>query len=408
MFTPALPRRASLALLSAVGLLLAGRAAGGGPEPKKLNDKVKEIAGTAEFLRSVPKHFATLQAVDVPGRRVTLQFEGEAKPKVWALVPDAEVKVMGWWGRLDQFQVGDRVWVWLKTDRKKRPVAVSMLADEISEQDIHGPGVKVVGSGHFGNPQPDEQFKGTLTIKPVKGPSRELRTKGPLDLKSSARVYVQSAAGRVRLLLSPEAFEAARAKQKAALRERWVKEGLPGSVAFVHVFSGEMDLMLDHEAMRWGRSLKVGDKVTLKADPPIKALVKSVQPWRERTQVRLVVHSFDLADLSPGQRLPLLRTPPPESVDSARFPPDLDRPRSKRERVEWFLASIYCTCKVMGDRCTGHFYTLASCNPNGCGMPNHMRRVLAEKIDRGLTDRQIFEELLKEHGPTLLRPHLLP
>jgi hypothetical protein len=63
---------------------------------------------------------------------------------------------------------------------------------------------------------------------------------------------------------------------------------------------------------------------------------------------------------------------------------------------------------VKGDRCTGHFYSLASCNPNGCGMPNHMRRTLADKIERGLTDRQIFEELLKEHGPLLLRPHLLP
>jgi hypothetical protein len=403
-----LSRRPALGLLSAaVCLLLAGRAAADGPEGKKLNEKVKEIAGTAEFLRSVPKHFATLEAVDVPGRRVTLRIEGQAKPTVWPLVPDAEVKVLGWWGRLDQFKIGDRVWVWLKTDRKKRPVAVSMLADEISEQDIHGPGVMVGRSGPVNNPQPGEPA-GTIMLKPVKGKSRELLTTSPLEVKAGSKVYVQSAGGRARAILTPADFEKARAKQKAILRERWVKEGLPGSVAFVHVFSGEMDLMLDHEALRWGRSLKVGDKVTLKADPPIKALVKRVQPWRERTQVRLVVHSFDLADLSPGQRLHLLRTPPPETVDSALLPPDLDRPRTKQERVEWFLASIYCTCKVMGDRCTGHFYTLASCNPNGCGMPNHMRRVLAEKIDRGLTDRQIFEELLKEHGPTLLRPHLLP
>jgi hypothetical protein len=169
-----------------------------------------------------------------------------------------------------------------------------------------------------------------------------------------------------------------------------------------------MDLILDHETMRWARSLSVGDKVTLRAEPPIKALVKNVQPWRERTQVRLVVHSFDLADLSAGQRLHLVRTPPAPEVDTAQLPPDVDRPGTKEERVEWFLASVYCTCQVKGDRCTGHFYSLASCNPNGCGMPNHMRRVLREKIDRGLTNRQIFDELLKEHGPLLLRPHLLP
>ena len=147
---------------------------------------------------------------------------------------------------------------------------------------------------------------------------------------------------------------------------------------------------------RW--MIYAGDKVTLQATPPIQALVKQVQPWRERTQVRLVVNSFDLADLTLGQRLFLKMTPPAREVLDAALPPDIDQPRSREERVEWFLASIYCTCKVGGDGCTGHFYTLASCNPNACGMPNHMRQVLAEKIDRGLTDRQIFEELLK-HKP---------
>jgi hypothetical protein len=69
---------------------------------------------------------------------------------------------------------------------------------------------------------------------------------------------------------------------------------------------------------------------------------------------------------------------------------------------------MYCTCKVKGDGCTGHFYTLASCNPNACGMPNRMRRELGTLIDKGLSDSQIFEALLKDHGPDLLRPHLLP
>jgi hypothetical protein len=406
MSTSPIARRAALSLLSAaLCLFLAGQAAGGGPEGKKLKDKVKEIAGSAEFLSSVPKHFATLKAVDVPGHKVTLLIEGEVLPKVWPLVPDAEVKVLGWWGRLDQFKVGDRVWVWFKTDRKKQPVAISMIADEISEQDIHGPGVtveKLVGPIK-GRPE-DPPL--TMTIRPVKGAARVLTVpRGRLIEKSA---YIQSAGGHAREILTPERFAELREKQKALMRQRWAKEGLPGTAAFIHVFSGEMDLTLDHEAMRWGRSLKPGDKVTLRADPPIKALVKSVQPWRERTQVRLVVHSLDLADLAVGQRLYLLRTPPAVEVDDASLPPDLDRPRTKQERIEWFLANIYCTCQVKGDRCTGHFYTLASCNPNGCGMPNHMRRVLADKIERGLTDRQIFEELLKEHGPLLLRPHLLP
>jgi hypothetical protein len=99
-------------------------------------------------------------------------------------------------------------------------------------------------------------------------------------------------------------------------------------------------------------------------------------------------------------------TPPAETAEP--YPLDMDRSRSPAERVDWFLASIYCTCGVSKDVCTGHFYTLASCNPNGCGMPRRMRNDLQAMMDRGMTDRQIFDQLIKEQGPLLLRPHLLP
>lgn len=387
-------------VLAVVGFscaVLHAQAPGQRKEAKNLNDKVKEIAGSAEFLRSVPKHFATLKAVDPARGQATLLLEGEVLPKVWTLVADAEIKVLGWWGRLDDFQVGDRVWVWFKTDRKKQAVAISMLADEPSEQDIHGD-VTVVN-----------HQAGNLTFTTAYGKLRTVKAKTRNAIKAGEMVYVQTQGDAARLVLGKEAFEKAREEQKAKLRKRWASEGLPGTVAFVHVFSGEMDLILDHEAMRWARSLQIGDKVTLPGQPPIKGLVKSVQPWRERTQIRLVVHSFDLADLAPGQRLHLVRTPPAADVETALLPPDIDRPRAgKQERLDWFLASIYCTCGVKGDRCTGHFYSLASCNPNACGMPNSMRKLLADKIDQGLTDRQIFEELLKEQGPELVHPHLLP
>jgi hypothetical protein len=170
-----------------------------------------------------------------------------------------------------------------------------------------------------------------------------------------------------------------------------------------------MELLLDHEAMRWGRALKLGDKVTLATPMPINAVVKEVRPWRERTQLRLVVAGDDQADLNLGQRTKLKTPAPPAEVEKSPLPPDVDRVRAtKQERVEWFLASIYCTCKIKGDGCTGHFYTLASCNPNGCGMPNHQREVIAKEIEKGLTDRQIFEQLLKELGEDLVRPHLMP
>jgi hypothetical protein len=374
---------------------------------KKVNDKIKEIAGRAEVLRSLRKHFGTLKNVDPARRRVTLLLEGESVPKIWELTPDAEVKRAGWWARLDQLKTGDRVWAWFKINRAQEPIAILMLCDELSEQDIHGPGVTLEAR--------DEK---SVTLKPVKGTSRTLQTQGveasrgkdgaALDgFTVGERVYVQSAGDKVRLVLDAAAFEARRAEQKAALRKRWIDEGLPGTITFLHL-SGEMDFMLDHEAMRWGRSLKPGDKVTLQTTPPSPAVVKIVRPWRERTQLRLVVGGGDLADMTLGQRVLLrMETPAPE-VDNAQLPPDLDRPRSRDERIEWVLSSIYCTCAVKGDGCTGHFYTLASCNPNGCAAPNARRKELGDMIDKGMTDKQIFEALLKEHGPDLLKPHLLP
>jgi hypothetical protein len=406
------PALGLLSLLTA--FVLSGRLPAA--ESQNLKNQVKEIAGTAEFLRTVPKRFATLKAVDSARHRVTLLLEGDQDPTVWPLTPDAEVKVAGWWARLDQLTLGDRVWAWFKINRAKKKVALLMLADELSQQDINGPGVKLVARGD-----------GNITLKPVKGKNWVLKTdkaavykgtsargegsqltKVPLDtFKVGSQVYVQSAGGMARLVLDPAAFEKHRLAQKTALRKIWRDKGLPGAATFIHL-SGEMDFMLDHEAMRWGRSLKPGAKVVLLADPGIQAVVKEVTPWRERTQLRLVVKGADLADLTLGQRLNLKMTPPSKEVEQSDLPPDLGRFKNKKDRVEWFLASIYCTCQVKGDGCTGQFYTLGSCNPNACGMPNYMRKVIGDKIDQGLTDRQIFQELLKDQGKILLRPHLLP
>ena len=121
-----------------------------------------------------------------------------------------------------------------------------------------------------------------------------------------------------------------------------------------------------------------------------------------------MVKSLDLADLSMGQRTHLKMKAPPLAVDQDFFPPDIDRPKTKEERLDWFLASIYCTCGVKGNICTGHFYTLASCNVNGCGAPRATRGELARLIDQGLSNRQIFERLHKERGADMARSHLLP
>ncbi|HLN28795.1 MAG TPA: DUF3179 domain-containing (seleno)protein [Gemmataceae bacterium] len=321
------------------------------------NKKVKAIAGTAEFLRLLPKPLGTVKAIDPTSRTVTLLLDGEKVAKVWVLEPDAEVKVRGWWGRLEQFKPGDRAWAWLKLDRKKNPVSIAMLADEATAREVHG------------RQDPKPTSKTALTPAQTAGEMAEQRT---------------------------------------WLQNRWRTEGLPGTLTFHHVFSGELELTLDHEGMRWGRSLRAGDTVQLRADPPIHAVVKAVVPWRERTVVRLVVGELESSELRIGQRLGLLMAPPVESAGSADYPLDIGRERSKAERIEWFLASTYCTCGIDKEICTGQFYTLASCNPNGCGMPNHRRAEIGKMIDRGMTDRQILDELVKAVGPSLLRPHLLP
>src|SRR5262249_38913043 len=144
------------------------------PGGKPLEEKVREIAGSAEVLSRVPKHFAKLEAVDVGNHRVRLLIEGEKLAKLWPLTDDAEVKVHGWWGRLDQFQPGDRVWAWFKLDRRKQPVAIMMLADELSEQDIHGEGVKFAA-----------RTADRITLKPVKG------TEFSLTVRPSLRESVE-------------------------------------------------------------------------------------------------------------------------------------------------------------------------------------------------------------------------
>ena len=81
-------------------------------EKPNAKDAIKEIAGSAEFLRGVPKKFGTLRGVDAGKRQVTVLFEGDKDSTTWTLTPDAEIKVWGWWGRLDDLSSGveERVW----------------------------------------------------------------------------------------------------------------------------------------------------------------------------------------------------------------------------------------------------------------------------------------------------------
>src|SRR5207245_7655801 len=190
--------------------------------------------------RSVPMYFDTLKPVDAAQLRVTLLNEGETLPKVWPLVPDAEIKRAGWWARLDQLSINDRVWVWFETDRHQQPRAVSMICDELSEQEIHGGGMVLESS------QANE-----ITVKPAVEKSRSIRAnkaevlrgsaKARLDeFKKGEKVYVQTTPQGAQMILDTAAFARRKEEQKAALRKIWTEQGLPGAVVFLHGFSGEM------------------------------------------------------------------------------------------------------------------------------------------------------------------------
>lgn len=395
-------------------------------EPKsdpKANDAIREVAGAAEFLRSIPKKHAIIHSFSAATGTVKLSLDGEKEAKEWPIEADAEIKVMGWWGRLEQIPKGHRVWVWFKTDRKKQPASILMIADEISEQDIHGEGLRV--TGHDDKTVKFARTKGADGQVTFTGETREYRGKTRHSENTlpaiDSRIFVQTDGKQGLLMLDTEALELKRAEQRALLRKFWEKEGLPGTVTFVHL-SGEADVMLDHETMRWARSLKTGDKVKIAGTqhrfvstgvhllkhPPINAVVKTVNAWRERTQIRVVVNGADLPDLSIGQRIHLQMTPPSDEVINADYPPDIDKPKSKEDRIDWFLANTYCCCKIGGDGCTGHFYSLASCNPNACAAPNATRKKIGEKIDEGLSNRQIWTDLKAERGVNMIKPHLAP
>jgi hypothetical protein len=370
-------------------------------DPGSAAERHKEVAGKADFLRHVPKKFATLVRVDARRWQVEIRAEGEAKARVWDVLPDAEFKVRGWWGRLDQFTPGDRVWVWFAIDRKKQPKAVLLLADEISEQLLHG------------LPHTLKRFDaqaGTVTVRSEVSGERTLSA--PRDWQPPASpdapLHVQSAGKAARVLADEAQLEALRREQMDFLREDWRRRGLPGTVTMLHPLGGEMELTLDHEAMRWARWLKNGDAVTLATAQPVRATVKFVEPWRERTRLRLVTQTgADQADLTLGERIALRVPEPPADVQHSDLPTDIGRAQSKEERIEWLLASSYCSCGIQGDQCTGMVYTLASCNVNACGMPNQIRGMVRKLIDEGLSDEQVWRELEQKRGPLFSRQHLL-
>jgi hypothetical protein len=375
----------------------------------------------ASLLRSALKPYATFQGVDREGR-IVLRGEGDADEKTWAVDPEAEIRVQGYWGGLEDLVKGERLWVWARVDRENKPRAVFMIADEISEQDIHqvpytlasaDPAKRIIVIRR----KLDGKTEATrsLTVPAAwtfscEGDDFVIQPASPetaLRVRTGGGVYVQTAGEEVVLLAGVDGLSKLKQAQKARMEERWRKHGLPGTVQGIHLLSGEIELALDHEGMRWARSLKLGDRVTLNLEKPIKAAVQEVRPWYERTRLALVSNGRDLADVAVGRRIRVGVAEPAGDLLASRTPPDAGRPREAAARAEWILSSMYCSCPISRDVCTGMFYTLAACNTMTCGMPERVRKFVRPLIEKGLTDKEIFDRMDTEFGAAMWNPHLL-
>jgi hypothetical protein len=359
------------------------------------------LSGRATLLRAAKKPYAAFQGVDAEGR-VLLLAEGETEAKAWPLDPDAEVRAHGSWGAVEDLERDARVWAWLRTDRDGKPRSLLLLADEVSEQDIHRVPWTIAAL--------DAEAR-TIELRRALGKKEETRSLrsalGALPGAVGDAVYVQSVGGELRRAVPPASLAAIRKAQEEKLAGRWRKSGLPGTITSLHPAAGEIEVAIDHEAMRWARALKAGDAVTLPLDKPARALVQEVRPWYEKTRLTLVCPGRELADLAPGRRLRVQAPEPAAELLAKGLPTDAGRPREAAARTEWFLASTYCGCSIAGDGCTGMYYTLAACNTMTCGMPDTVRGFVRPLVAEGKSDAEILEKMEAKFGPAVRQPHLL-
>jgi hypothetical protein len=318
-------------------------------KPKKDPTDPKQIVlDRSSFLRTAVKAYAVF--VRAGKGELVLRKEGEAEETAVAIDPDAEVRAQGYWGGVEDLVAGDRVWTWTRLDREGKPRAVIMVADEVSEQDIHQIPYFLASV--------DAAKREVVVKRKLDGKneqSRTLRAHPSLALgeglfaKIDGLVYVRTTGSELIGATDQDGLAALKEAQKTRLEERWRKEGLPGAIGAFHPLVGELEVVLDHEAIRWGRSIKPNDAVRIALEKPVHAAVLEARPWNERTRVMLAVNGRELSDLGPGRRVRLMVPEPAAELRVSKLPPDAGRPREGAERLEWFLASTYCVCSVAGD-----------------------------------------------------------
>lgn len=350
-----------------------------------------------------------VQSVDLNHESIVLVFDGDNVAEEWPLRKGAEIWCSGWWGRLDQFRPGERAWVWFDADKGKSSLAISFLADELSQQSLYGP-YKVDSI------QNSSADKKTLVLAGSRGGKSAMRS---IDVAQGAAVnvgddvYVETASEGAASFVHRATFSKRQAEQKKLMRLYWQDQGLPGTLVFIHEDRNEAELMLDHEVLAWARQLQSGNPVVVQAGDtqPASGTVQRIRPWHERTQVLVKLNDHEMSDFAVGRRMFLKLDPQLIArISHSDVLPGEGRMTDRLQRIEWLASGIYCTCG-MHDECAGHVFTLASCDAvtdKPCGLAKRTRELLGEQIDKGLSDKQILDELVKQRGDRLLRPHMSP
>ena len=79
----------TIALLAAPAFAAAPPA--GKRSARQVEKTIREVAGSAEFLRSLPKRFGQFVSFDATRRQVVLHFDGDKAPTSYPLTDDAEI-----------------------------------------------------------------------------------------------------------------------------------------------------------------------------------------------------------------------------------------------------------------------------------------------------------------------------
>lgn len=359
-----------------------------------------------DYFARVKKVFARLVSIDAKTNRVTFVVDGTSDERTLQMIEAAELIRNGTWARAADFSGGLRVWIWIDLNRKSEWTRVRMIADELSSHDIHVARYRVA-SVEGGRLRLEHKVLGTETLE-FNEQTRFVMDSDAPEIGDEV-VFQTRYEGKRRVLrrvADGAGLERLRKKQHEQLVARWKKAGIPGTLTQVNPASAEVTLLIDHEGREWTRTLQPGAEVKLVAADSVAGRVRAVRPAREKTELTIVINGLDQASLEPGARVGLIMDPP-EAIDP-KVPAGLGRSRDRGERIEWLLASIYCTCGNRRNVCVGHFYTLAACLSPECPMPERMRRQFGELIDQGKSDREIYDGLLEKRGALIRKQHLMP